>query len=105
MLYFDKSYPLYKVCVMKVETLKSDNHMCWKITVWILIDHITHFKYFYFVHSKQTVEEIASMEQNIRDLEKAIKDKEAPMKVAQTRLDHRTYRPNVELCRDPAQFR
>jgi tektin-4 len=25
--------------------------------------------------------------------------------VAQTRLDHRTHRPNVELCRDPAQFR
>ena len=54
---------------------------------------------------KQTVEEIAQMEQNIRDVEKAIKDKEAPMKVAQTRLDHRTHRPNVELCRDPTQFR
>ena len=27
------------------------------------------------------------------------------MKVAQTRLDDRTRRPNVELCRDPPQLR
>ena len=26
------------------------------------------------------------------------------MKVAQTRLHHREARPNVELCRDPAQY-
>lgn len=56
-------------------------------------------------HLLKTVEEIASMEDNIRLLQKAIKDKEAPMKVSQTRLDNRTYRPNVELCRDPAHFR
>ena len=45
------------------------------------------------------------MEKNVEFLEQEIKNKEAPMKVAQTRLDHRTHRPNVELCRDPAQFR
>ena len=38
-------------------------------------------------------------------LKQAIRDKEPPMQVAQTRLDHRTYRPNVELCRDPVQYR
>jgi len=27
------------------------------------------------------------------------------MRVAQTRLDERTRRPNVELCRDPSQLR
>lgn len=27
------------------------------------------------------------------------------MKLAQTRLDTRTERPNVELCRDPVQYR
>ena len=26
------------------------------------------------------------------------------MKVAQSRLEHRSWRPNVELCRDPPQF-
>lgn len=38
-------------------------------------------------------------------LKQAIKDKEAPLKVAQTRLYQRSHRPNVELCRDAAQFR
>lgn len=38
-------------------------------------------------------------------LKQAIKDKEVPLKVAQTRLYQRSHRPNVELCRDTAQFR
>lgn len=41
----------------------------------------------------------------IEAIKKAIKDKMAPMRVAQTRLDERTRRPNVELCRDSAQIR
>ena len=45
------------------------------------------------------------MEANIAALKKAIADKEAPMKVAQTRLENRTFRPNVELCRDRVQYR
>lgn len=53
---------------------------------------------------QNTEEEIAKQEQNIRDLEKAIKDKENPLKLAMTRLENRTYRPNVELCRDNAQY-
>ena len=44
-------------------------------------------------------------EKNIELLKKAIADKEAPMQVAQTRLDTRVRRPNVELCRDPVQHR
>ena len=52
----------------------------------------------------QVVDEIGQTERNIADLKKAIKDKEDPMKVAQTRLHHREARPNVELCRDPAQY-
>ncbi|XP_070579663.1 tektin-4-like [Ptychodera flava] len=56
-------------------------------------------------HLKKTIDEIADMENNVKMLKQAIKDKEAPMKVAQTRLYHRTSRPNVELCRDPAQYR
>lgn len=45
------------------------------------------------------------MEENITRLKKAIQDKEQPMKLSQTRLDIRTNRPNVELCRDPVQYR
>jgi len=53
---------------------------------------------------KNTEEEIAKQERNIRELERAIKDKENPLKLAMTRLENRTYRPNVELCRDNAQY-
>ena len=52
----------------------------------------------------QVVDEIGQTERNIADLKKAIKDKEDPMKVVQTRLHHREARPNVELCRDSAQY-
>ncbi|XP_002734332.1 tektin-B1-like [Saccoglossus kowalevskii] len=53
---------------------------------------------------KNTEEEIADMEKDIRDLEAAIKAKDNPLKLAMTRLENRTYRPNVELCRDNAQY-
>ncbi|XP_077130509.1 tektin-4-like isoform X2 [Ranitomeya variabilis] len=56
-------------------------------------------------HLKKTLKEIGDQENNMAALKQAIKDKEAPMKVAQTRLYQRSYRPNVELCRDPVQFR
>ncbi|NXU46687.1 TEKT1 protein, partial [Drymodes brunneopygia] len=46
------------------------------------------------------MDEIASQEKNIAALKKAIADKEGPVKVAQTRLEVRNHRPNVELCYD-----
>ena len=52
-------------------------------------------------HLQRTMQEIFDMENNINLLRKAIQDKELPMKVAQTRLDERTRRINVELCNDP----
>uniref|UniRef100_A0A8C0DP22 Tektin n=1 Tax=Balaenoptera musculus TaxID=9771 RepID=A0A8C0DP22_BALMU len=57
------------------------------------------------VHLAKVMEEIASQEKNITVLEKAILDQEGPAKVAHTRLETRTHRPNVELCRDVAQYR
>ena len=48
--------------------------------------------------------DISLQEKLIADLKRAIKDKENPMKVAQTRLHTRQFRPNVELCRDPPQY-
>lgn len=53
----------------------------------------------------KVLKEIGDKEASIAALKQAIKDKEAPMKVAQTRLYDRSFRPNVELCRDEAQFR
>ncbi|NXM96007.1 TEKT1 protein, partial [Sylvia borin] len=46
------------------------------------------------------MDEIAAQEKNIAALKKAIADKEGPIKVAQTRLEARNHRPNVELCFD-----
>ena len=36
-------------------------------------------------------------------MEMAIKAKENPLKLAETRLENRTFRPHVELCRDDPQ--
>ncbi|KAM4698995.1 tektin-2 [Discoglossus pictus] len=53
---------------------------------------------------KNTKEEIEAMEEDIRRLEQDLRDKMGPLKVAHTRLETRTYRPNVELCRDQPQY-
>ncbi|XP_016119269.1 inositol polyphosphate 5-phosphatase K-like [Sinocyclocheilus grahami] len=49
--------------------------------------------------------ETANQEKNLESLRVAIAEKDAPFKVAQTRLFSRSQRPNVELCHDPAQIR
>ncbi|XP_066269295.1 tektin-1-like isoform X1 [Branchiostoma lanceolatum] len=56
-------------------------------------------------HLGKVMDEVTSQEKNNASLRKAINDKEAPMQVAQTRLGNREQRPNVELCRDPVQYR
>uniref|UniRef100_A0A8C5LNQ7 Tektin n=1 Tax=Leptobrachium leishanense TaxID=445787 RepID=A0A8C5LNQ7_9ANUR len=57
------------------------------------------------VHLAKVMDEISSQEKNIEQLRKSIADKEGPIKVAHSRLETRTLRPNVELCRDPVQYR
>ncbi|XP_040125498.1 tektin-3 [Ictidomys tridecemlineatus] len=57
------------------------------------------------VHLSKTLQEIFQTERTIESIKKAIKEKSAFLKVAQTRLDERTRRPNIELCRDIAQVR
>ena len=52
----------------------------------------------------QTEKEIADLLSEIQSLENALAEKVPPMMVAHTRLENRTYRPNVELCRDPSQY-
>uniref|UniRef100_A0A8C5LAX3 Tektin n=2 Tax=Jaculus jaculus TaxID=51337 RepID=A0A8C5LAX3_JACJA len=53
----------------------------------------------------KTLQEIFQAENAIMLLERAIMAKECPLKVAQTRLECRTRRPNMELCRDNPQFK
>ncbi|XP_036924899.1 tektin-5 [Sturnira hondurensis] len=53
----------------------------------------------------KTLQEIFQVENTILLLERSIMAKECPLKVAQTRLECRTRRPNVELCRDTPQFK
>lgn len=53
---------------------------------------------------EQTEQEIADLETEIRRLNDAIRAKINPLKLAQTRLENRTERPNVELCRDNPQY-
>ncbi|PAA76863.1 hypothetical protein BOX15_Mlig023660g1 [Macrostomum lignano] len=51
---------------------------------------------------QKTMGEIFDVDRSIALLRKAIADKEAPMKVAQTRLEERTRRLDIEICNDPA---
>ncbi|NXG84521.1 TEKT5 protein, partial [Stercorarius parasiticus] len=52
----------------------------------------------------KVLQEIFQTEDTIMLLERAIKAKEYPLKVAQTRLEGRTRRPNIELCCDAPQL-
>ncbi|XP_057682481.1 tektin-3 [Corythoichthys intestinalis] len=56
-------------------------------------------------HLAKTLQEIFQTEMLIESLKKALRDKENPLKVAQTRLEERTRRPNLELCRDTPHHR
>ncbi|XP_053432522.1 tektin-2 isoform X2 [Nycticebus coucang] len=53
---------------------------------------------------KNTLEEIAELQEDIRQLEEDLRRKLLSLKLSHTRLEARTYRPNVELCRDQAQY-
>jgi len=57
------------------------------------------------MHLQKTLQEIFATEQTIAQIRRAIAEKDSPLRVAHTRLDERTRRPNIELCRDPSQLR
>ncbi|CAF2386666.1 unnamed protein product [Rotaria sp. Silwood2] len=56
-------------------------------------------------HLEKIRHEIVDVEQTIEFLKKTIADQEAFLQVAQTRLETRNRRPNVEACRDSAMLR
>ena len=53
----------------------------------------------------KVIQEIFELERSIDFIKKAILDKEAYLKLAQTRLETRTRRPGIELARDQAMHR
>ncbi|XP_051162937.1 tektin-3-like isoform X2 [Leptopilina boulardi] len=57
------------------------------------------------VHLSRVQQEIFNIEKNIDLMKKAIIDKSLSLKVAHTRLEARTHRPNSELCEDYAYSR
>ncbi|KAL0584930.1 Tektin-4 [Plecturocebus cupreus] len=54
---------------------------------------------------EEMLREVTDQEHNVALLKQAIKDKEAPLHVAQTQLYLHSHRPNMELCCDAGQFR
>jgi len=48
----------------------------------------------------QTEDEIAEMESDIHGLDADLQAKTASLKLAHTRLENRTNRPGMDLCRD-----
>ncbi|CAH8446204.1 unnamed protein product [Schistosoma mattheei] len=56
-------------------------------------------------HLSAIIKEISNIEDTLHELEKAIQDKDGALRLAETRLGIRKERPNVELCRDPANYR
>ncbi|CAH8511972.1 unnamed protein product [Dicrocoelium dendriticum] len=52
---------------------------------------------------KQILEEVLAQERCINQLNEAIKAKDDPLKVVQTRLHMREFRPTMELCKDSPQ--
>lgn len=83
---------LHSCCHSVFETLMTCT-ITNDLTTWHFILHLS-------CVLTQTLQEIFQTEMLIESLKKALRDKECPLKVAQTRLEERTRRPNVELCRD-----
>ncbi|XP_023226244.1 tektin-4-like isoform X3 [Centruroides sculpturatus] len=54
-------------------------------------------------HLKILVEDMSIAEKTIEKLTYSLKEKQQPLKIAQTRLHYRFQRPNKELIQDPAQ--
>ncbi|XP_036423229.1 tektin-2 [Colossoma macropomum] len=53
---------------------------------------------------KTTQDEITDLEGDIRGLERDMQAKMAPLKLVHTRLENRTKRPGLDLCRDEVQY-
>ncbi|XP_031675665.1 tektin-3, partial [Oncorhynchus kisutch] len=69
------------------------------------VNQTTHARNTLQQHLAKTLQEMHQTERTISDLEGSIWAKRAPLRVAQSRLEERTHRPNIELCRDQPHSR
>nr|XP_046194219.1 tektin-3-like isoform X3 [Oncorhynchus gorbuscha]XP_046194719.1 tektin-3-like isoform X3 [Oncorhynchus gorbuscha] len=69
------------------------------------VNQTTHARNTLQQHLAKTLQEMHQTERTISDLEGSIWAMRAPLRVAQSRLEERTYRPNIELCRDQPHTR
>ncbi|XP_070998630.1 tektin-3-like [Oncorhynchus clarkii lewisi] len=69
------------------------------------VNQTTHARNTLQQHLAKTLQEMHQTERTISDLEGSIWAKRAPLRVAQSRLEERTHRPNIELCRDQPHTR
>lgn len=49
---------------------------------------------------RQTQDEINELKEDVLRLERDVQSKMAPLKLVHTRLEYRTRRPGMDLCRD-----
>ncbi|XP_036804182.1 tektin-3-like [Oncorhynchus mykiss] len=69
------------------------------------VNQTTHARNTLQQHLAKTLQEMHQTERTISDLEGSIWAKRTPLRVAQSRLEERTHRPNIELCRDQPHTR
>lgn len=80
----------------------------WNVVNAAFSDHIEELqgaKYQFQAHLAKVLEEIFEVEKTIELVKQCIEEKAPYMKVAQTRLEARTHRPNMESTRDHVQNR
>ncbi|XP_019350150.1 tektin-5 [Alligator mississippiensis] len=100
-----------KLCEEMENVLENTSEEMWKqyTDTNLAFDHriseIGDIKNKLQAHLAKTLQEIFQIENTIMLLERSIMAKECPLKVAQTRLEGRTRRPNIELCCDIPQFK
>ncbi|XP_003384329.1 PREDICTED: tektin-2-like [Amphimedon queenslandica] len=90
-----------------IQQTTNDLESQWTATNYALRRRIHEIKQAYQElewQKKNTEAEIAQVKQEIESLTVSLMEKTPPMKVAHTRLENRTYRQNVELCRDQPQY-
>ncbi|XP_034949807.1 tektin-3-like [Chelonus insularis] len=92
----------------KINTVSHELWKAWSLTNNALarrVIEISEAKRKLLIYLKNIQHEIFAVERNIQLITKAIGDKSAALKVAQTRLEARLHRPQAESCKDAAQLK
>ncbi|XP_062311834.1 tektin-4 [Osmerus eperlanus] len=55
-------------------------------------------------HLGEVLQQVGAQERSVLSLQQSLQNTQPPLRVAQTRLHLRSFRPHMELCRDPPQL-